>query len=89
MESSIRETLRINPLAPLGIAHRATADTTLGGYDIPEDAIVLPNLYAMNHDSRIWKDPEVFRPERFTEDGAKDLTFVFGLGKCLFLFLTS
>lgn len=81
VESSIRETLRINPVAPLGVAHRATVDTTLGGYYIPEDTLVLANLYAMNHDSQVWGDPEVFRPERFVEDGVKDSTLVFGIGK--------
>lgn len=73
--------MRIQPLAPLGITHRAERDTTLGGFHVPQDSMVIANLWAMNHDPAFWKDPDTFRPERFIEEGTKDTTFPFGLGK--------
>jgi len=81
VEMTIREQMRINPLTPLGVPHGCSEDTTLGGYFVPKGSLVISNLYAMNHDPTVWKDPESFRPERFLEPGVKDTTFPFGLGK--------
>ncbi|XP_005419849.2 cytochrome P450 1A5-like, partial [Geospiza fortis] len=65
-----------------------TKDTVLNGYFIPKDRCVFVNQWQVNHDEKLWKDPETFNPERFLsadrtkvnkEDGEKVL--VFGLGK--------
>ncbi|EFN65051.1 Probable cytochrome P450 304a1 [Camponotus floridanus] len=85
-EAVIRESLRIETLAPLGIIHRTTKKTTLGGYEIPANIPIITNLAAMNNDPDMWGDPENFRPERFLkEDGqlSKDLTLPFGFGRRL------
>ncbi|XP_072767521.1 probable cytochrome P450 304a1 [Anoplolepis gracilipes] len=82
-EAAIRESLRIETLAPLGIIHKTMKKTTLGGYNIPANTPVIANLAAMNNDPDMWGDPENFRPERFLkEDGqlSKDLTLTFGFG---------
>lgn len=74
-------------MTPLAVGHRATEDTTFFGYDIPKDTFVLPNLWAMNMDKKIWGDPENFRPERFIlEDGSLDkrnLSLPFAIGKAV------
>lgn len=48
---------------------------------------VLVNLYATNMDSNVWKDPEIFRPERFMDkDGqviARGSVISFSLGNDL------
>ena len=31
---------------------------------------ILPNLWGIHHDEKIWGDPWEFRPERFLENGA-------------------
>ncbi|KAF2881533.1 hypothetical protein ILUMI_24636 [Ignelater luminosus] len=81
----IRETLRKDPINPLGIPRRCTQDTMLRGYFIPKDTIVLPHLWSAGHDPKIWKDPEDFKPERFLDTNGnllkKDYTFGFGAGK--------
>ncbi|XP_078039429.1 putative cytochrome P450 304a1 [Augochlora pura] len=82
-EATIRESMRFETLTPLGVYHKALRDTTLFGYDIPMNTLVIANLSGMNTDPDLWGDPENFRPERFLkEDGqlTKDLTLNFGFG---------
>ncbi|KPM03882.1 cytochrome P450-like protein 10 [Sarcoptes scabiei] len=40
------------------------------GHFIPKDTLVLVNIWAVHHDSKIWDNPSKFNPYRFlTEDG--------------------
>ncbi|XP_043588681.1 probable cytochrome P450 304a1 isoform X2 [Bombus pyrosoma] len=83
IEATIRESLRYETLTPFGVLHKALKRTTLSGFDVAKDTIVITNLDALNTDVDLWGDPHNFRPERFlTEDGKlrKDLTFPFGFG---------
>ncbi|XP_017868613.1 PREDICTED: probable cytochrome P450 304a1 [Drosophila arizonae] len=87
-EATIRETMRIETLVPSDVPHKALEDTELMGYRIPKDTIVVPSLYAMHMDKRIWSDPDNFRPERFLDDQGKlclkkDMSLPFGAGKRL------
>lgn len=34
VEATIYEGMRINPIAPMGVVHRATEDTKFRGYDL-------------------------------------------------------
>ncbi|XP_025988557.2 uncharacterized protein LOC113003430 [Solenopsis invicta] len=83
LEATIRETMRIETVTPLSLAHRSVKKITLGGYEIPANTAIFTNLAAMHHDPDLWGDPEVFRPERFLkEDGqlGKDISLPFGFG---------
>ncbi|XP_053811024.1 cytochrome P450 1A5-like [Vidua chalybeata] len=87
-EAFILEMFRHSSFLPFTIPHSTTKDTALNGYFIPKDRCVFVNQWQVNHDEKLWKDPETFNPERFLsadgtkvnkEDGEKVL--VFGLGK--------
>ncbi|GBP41037.1 Farnesoate epoxidase [Eumeta japonica] len=101
-EAVVLETLRISSIAPVGIPHMASDDAELGNYIIPKGTTVLLALYDL-HNEKNWKEPRVFKPERFLNaNGAliqNDCFIPFGLGRrrCmgellarseLFLFLT-
>ncbi|XP_050311649.1 uncharacterized protein LOC126747190 [Anthonomus grandis grandis] len=101
IEAVLLECQRYFPVVPVIGPRRALVTTTIDEYVIPKDTTVLLNLHSVHHDKTFWKDPEVFRPERFLDkDGAlkaHDRVMTFGLGKrrclgdalaksCIFLF---
>ncbi|XP_041987216.1 farnesoate epoxidase-like [Aricia agestis] len=101
-EAVILEALRISTVAAMGIPHKAMEDAKLGDYFIPKGTVILLSAYEL-HNGDHWKEPTVFRPERFITSDNKvrheDGLLPFGLGKrrCmgeglarseLFIFLT-
>ncbi|CAL7939199.1 unnamed protein product [Xylocopa violacea] len=84
VEATIRETFRYETLTPTTVLHRALKDTTINGYNVPMNTVMVVSLKSINQDPDLWGDPEKFRPERFlNEDGqlVKDFTLPFGLGR--------
>ena len=82
------EVLRLCP--PVWVApRRALEDVELAGRFVPKGAHVLVSQYVTHRDPRYFKDPDEFRPERWSGDFEKSLPkgafFPFGAGsrKCL------
>ena len=71
LESTIAEVLRIRAIVPLSLPHKSTCDTSLGGYDVPKDTMLITNIWAIHHDTDEWDEPEVFKPERFLDSEGK------------------
>jgi len=87
-EASLREIMRYETVVPSSVAHRATENTTLAGFDIPKDTFALASLHSLNNDKKLWKDPENFRPERFLDfkgnfSKKKDFSLPFSAGRRL------
>ncbi|ODN06235.1 Farnesoate epoxidase [Orchesella cincta] len=72
-EAVILETLRITSLVPLGVMHELLYDIDFHGYRLPKGLLLVPNMYHVHHDKKIWGDPENFRPERFLEEDESKL----------------
>ena len=70
-EAVLHESMRISSVQPTGLPHKTLCDTTVGGYDVPRDTMVLVNHWALHHDPSIWKDVDTFTPERFLDDNGK------------------
>ena len=68
----LAESMRYRTIGPLGLPHRASEDTELGGYRIPAGTQVLGNIYSIHHDPQYWDSPDEFIPERFLplDDGS-------------------
>ncbi|WP_158059018.1 cytochrome P450 [Halorussus halophilus] len=67
-DRAIREAMRLYPPAPL-LMREAIEDDVVGGFEIPEGALVLCSQWATHRRSAFFENPEVFRPERWAEAG--------------------
>jgi cytochrome P450 len=85
VEASILELMRVKTVLPLALPHMTTEDVQVGGYMIPKNTTVIPNIYSVHRNSDYWPDPDEFRPERFIDDEGKvfgkDRIISFSLGK--------
>ncbi|XP_031550021.1 steroid 17-alpha-hydroxylase/17,20 lyase-like [Actinia tenebrosa] len=70
-EATIKETIRHATPFVVGAPHKTTTDTTLKGYNIPKDTMVIFNLWQIHHDPRHWKNPNDFEPTRFLDEQGK------------------
>uniref|UniRef100_A0A672ZR66 Cytochrome P450, family 17, subfamily A, polypeptide 1 n=1 Tax=Sphaeramia orbicularis TaxID=375764 RepID=A0A672ZR66_9TELE len=71
LEATIREVLRIRPVAPLLIPHVALSDTSIGEFSVRKGTRVIINLWSLHHDNKEWTNPELFDPGRFlNSDGS-------------------
>nr|XP_054922660.1 cytochrome P450 2J4-like [Dermacentor andersoni] len=68
-QAFIWEMTRCEPINPFGLMRCASEDTKVSGYAIPRGSVVVPSLRSIFYDTSFWKDPEVFRPERFLVEG--------------------
>ncbi|MDK1326551.1 cytochrome P450 [Arthrobacter sp. zg-Y1143] len=64
LEPFAQEVRRFYPFFP-AIAGTVLKDFSWNGHDFRPGSWVMLDIYGTNHDSRLWPDPEAFRPERF------------------------
>ncbi|XP_039257127.2 cytochrome P450 2U1-like [Styela clava] len=85
----IQEVLRMRPIAPIAIPHRARQEGTIMGYRIPKGAIVAANIFAIQNNDEVWNNPKMFDPFRHIDaDGkfvksANVIPFSIGARQCL------
>ncbi len=63
-ELFVQEVRRYYPFFPFVVA-RVREDFKWRGIDFKKGTRTLLDLYGTNHDRRLWRQPEVFQPERF------------------------
>ncbi|CAD5112446.1 DgyrCDS1668 [Dimorphilus gyrociliatus] len=78
------ETLRTDDILSESSSHRPIKDTTLEGYNIPKNAILVPVSSSIHFDDGIYPNSEKFDPKRFIKDGKlsfkRDEYLSFGIG---------
>jgi cytochrome P450 len=81
---TIKENQRMYRSSMGGTFRATTSDVVLGDFKLPKDTMVSISTSAIHNDPEVWGDPQVFRPERFSEEEvAKRSKFSFlpfGLG---------
>ncbi|XP_057435511.1 geraniol 8-hydroxylase-like [Lotus japonicus] len=67
LQAVVKETLRLHPQAPLLLPRKCDEAVNIAGFHVPKDAQVWVNVWAIGRDPTIWKNPNMFEPERFLE----------------------
>lgn len=67
-----KETMRLYPPAS-GILREALHDTMIDGYKVPKGTTIIISPYALHRRADYFSEPELFQPERFTQDYEKRL----------------
>lgn len=85
-QAVINEMQRWRTITPLSILRYCQEDTMLKNFKIPKGSFVLSNIWSVHNDEDYWKDPGVFRPERFLDETETkvirhDYYIPFSLGK--------
>ncbi|XP_074644453.1 1,25-dihydroxyvitamin D(3) 24-hydroxylase, mitochondrial-like [Tubulanus polymorphus] len=68
LKAIFKEALRMYPIVPT-FGKIYTQEMTIRDYKIPADTMVNVVCCAMGRDPKLFKDPEIFRPERWLKDG--------------------
>ncbi len=84
-EAVLLEIQRCANIAPVSVFHANSTDTYLGGYFIPKNTAVFPNIGHVMRDPKNFPDPEKFDPTRYLTPEGKykphPMVVPFGLGK--------
>ncbi|RCI05066.1 hypothetical protein CU098_002378, partial [Rhizopus stolonifer] len=64
LQCVILETLRLRAPAPIAIPHSTTQEDVYKNWVIPEDTVVVMNLYAIHTNAERYPNPHSFLPER-------------------------
>ncbi|KAG8062923.1 hypothetical protein GUJ93_ZPchr0003g16486 [Zizania palustris] len=87
LKSCVREAFRVHPFRPFTPPRVAIADTTIAGYTVTKGSHVLISKIGLGRNTKVWTEPNEFRPERHMDNGnvvlsEPDLRFVsFGTGR--------
>jgi cytochrome P450 len=64
LEAVTKETLRFRPVLPI-VARKLTESVWLQGFRYPPGTVLMPCVFLVHHNPRVYDAPEEFRPERF------------------------
>ncbi|XP_076100718.1 cytochrome P450 2C29-like isoform X1 [Mytilus galloprovincialis] len=67
-EATLMEIQRLSNTSILSLPHVAVCDTTINGFKIPKNTIIMSSLISVHLDETIWKNPKEFNPGRFLNE---------------------
>ena len=74
VQATIMEALRVGHVAEVAIPHYTMNDTSLAGYRVPKDTVVIVNLRAVHEDPENWENPTDFNPHRHIDSNGQLIT---------------
>jgi len=86
LEATVKEVLRLYPPLPVGAARHPLEPFAIGRWTIPPEVLILADAAGVHHDPEVYRQPNVFRPERFIDEPPDSVSFLpFGGGahRCL------
>lgn len=83
IEAIVKEALRWFPIVPMGPPHAVEQETTVRGYHVPKGTYILPSIWWLLHDPKVYANPETFEPARFLSprDEPDPVFAAFGFGR--------
>lgn len=75
VQQFVQEIRRFYPFTPF-VGARVRHDFTWKQHPFNRETLVLLDIYGMNHDPRIWEQPDVFNPERFNHWKGGNFDFI-------------
>ncbi|KAI0036607.1 cytochrome P450 monooxygenase [Vararia minispora EC-137] len=72
VECLVWESLRWNPVTPLGLQHFTTEDDVYRDWFIPKGTTVFTNIWKLLHDDEVYPNPLSFLPWRFMDRNKND-----------------
>ena len=74
VQATIMEALRLGNVAETALPHYTLKDTSLAGYRVPKDTVVLVNLMNVHLDPNCWENPNSFNPRRHIDADGQLIT---------------
>lgn len=65
LQAIVKEAMRLYPAGPLLGPREFYKDCFVAGYFVPKGTQLIPNIWKIQTDPRVWPDPFEFKPERF------------------------
>jgi hypothetical protein len=87
LEAVLKEVMRVQPSAPIGLNHESREERRVAGYNLPAKTRLIFNIYAIQRDPSVYERPEEFDPSRFlnaSSEGVHDNVYQlmpFGAGR--------
>jgi cytochrome P450 len=85
LDAVVKETLRLRPVLPI-VARKLTEPYRLEGYRYRPGTVLMPCVFLVHQNRKVYPDPDEFRPERFLGDAPPTYAWIpFGGGvrRCL------
>jgi cytochrome P450 len=72
LDSFVKETQRLHNASFQPGRTTKTEVVLPGGYRLPPDSVIVPNLYSIHTNPEVWRDPFRFDPDRWTTEETKN-----------------